>query len=63
MRTATPCTSGPAFGAVIAREDVIVAEGFNHVHAHNHSMALAEIVAIRKTCAVLGSPFLEGCTI
>jgi guanine deaminase len=54
--------SGPPFGAVIVRDGKIIAEGFNHVHAHNDPTAHAEIVAIREACRMSGSPFLAGCT-
>ena len=55
--------SGFPFGAVIVRGDSVVAEGFNHVFAHNDPTAHAEIVAIRLACERVGSPVLEGCTI
>ncbi len=53
----------PPFGAVIVRDGAVVAEGYNHVHAHNDPTAHAEIVAIRLACAAVGSPSLAGCTI
>ena len=55
--------TGFPFGAVIVRGDSIVAEGFNHVFAHNDPTAHAEIVAIRLACERIGSPVLVGCTI
>jgi tRNA(Arg) A34 adenosine deaminase TadA len=55
--------SGPPFGAVIVRDGEVVAEGFNHVHAHNDPTAHAEIVAIRQACSASESPFLDGCVI
>lgn len=55
--------SGPPFGAVIARDGKLIAEGFNCVHVNNDPTAHAEIVAIRNACAALGTPFLEECII
>ncbi|BBF72570.1 nucleoside deaminase [Sphingobium indicum] len=55
--------SGPPFGAVIVRGGGIVAEGLNCVHANHDPTAHAEIVAIRKACERLSSPFLEDCVI
>lgn len=55
--------SGPPFGAVIVRGGRIVAEGLNSVHANHDPTAHAEIVAIRKACQSLSSPFLEDCII
>ncbi|SFK51289.1 nucleoside deaminase [Methylocapsa palsarum] len=55
--------SGPPFGAVIASNGKVIAEGFNCVHADNDPTAHAEIVAIRNACAAMSSPFLDGCAI
>lgn len=55
--------SGPPFGAVIVRGGRIVAEGLNCVHANHDPTAHAEIVAIRKACQSLSSPFLEDCVV
>jgi tRNA(Arg) A34 adenosine deaminase TadA len=55
-------TGGP-FGAVIVRDDKIIAEGSNHVVPSNDPTAHAEIVAIRNACRQLGSFELKGCTV
>lgn len=55
--------SGPPFGAVVARDGKLIAEGFNCVHASNDPTAHAEVVAIRNACAALGTPFLDDCII
>ncbi len=54
---------GGPFGAVIVRDDRIVAEGFNRVTSSMDPTAHAEIVAIRAACAVLGDYQLTDCEI
>ena len=51
-------TGGP-FGAVIVRNGAIIAEGWNEVTSKAH----AEIVAIRRACALLGVFNLPDCDI
>jgi tRNA(Arg) A34 adenosine deaminase TadA len=46
--------SGGPFGAVIVRNDTIIAEGWNEVTSSNDPTAHAEIVAIRRACTLLG---------
>lgn len=53
---------GP-FGAVIARGANIVSEGCNSVVIDCDPTAHAEIVAIRRACAALGTHTLAGCSI
>jgi guanine deaminase len=52
---------GGPFGAVIARDGEIVAEGFNQVTSNHDPTAHAEVVAIREACRKLGSFSLQGC--
>jgi tRNA(Arg) A34 adenosine deaminase TadA len=54
---------GGPFGAVIARDGVAVAEGFNQVTSSNDPTAHAEVVAIRRACQALGRFDLSGCEI
>jgi tRNA(Arg) A34 adenosine deaminase TadA len=54
---------GGPFGAVIVKDDVIVAEGFNQVTSTNDPTAHAEVVAIRLACQALGTFDLIGCEI
>jgi tRNA(Arg) A34 adenosine deaminase TadA len=54
---------GGPFGAVIARGDTIIAEGFNKVTSSNDPTAHAEVTAIRLACEALGTFNLKGCEI
>ena len=54
---------GGPFGAVIARDCEIIAEGSNCVTSANDPTAHAEVVAIREACQKLGTFDLSGCTI
>lgn len=55
-------TGGP-FGAVIVKDNQIIAEGVNLVTAINDPTAHAEINAIRTACLSLKSFQLDGCII
>jgi len=54
---------GGPFGAVIVRQQQVVAEGANRVTLTNDPTAHAEIVAIREACRSLGRFQLDGCAI
>lgn len=54
---------GGPFGAVIVRNEEIVAAGANLVTLTNDPTAHGEIVAIRNACTALGSFQLHGCQI
>lgn len=55
--------SGGPFGAVIVRDDEIIAEGNNQVTSKNDPTMHAEIVAIRNACKKLETFDLSGCKI
>lgn len=55
--------AGGPFGAVIVKDNKIIAEGFNRVTSTNDPTAHAEMVAIRKACKKLGSFQLDDCII
>jgi tRNA(Arg) A34 adenosine deaminase TadA len=52
---------GGPFGAVIARDGEIIAEGHNQVTSNLDPTAHAEVVAIREACRRLGVFSLQGC--
>jgi guanine deaminase len=52
---------GGPFGAVIAKDGRVIAEGANRVTVSNDPTAHAEIVAIREACRVLKGFELIGC--
>lgn len=56
-------SGGGPFGAVIARDGVIIAEASNSVTRDADPTAHAEVNAIRAACARLRSFSLEGCEI
>ena len=55
--------SGGPFGAVIARNGEVVAEGWNQVTSSADPTAHAEVVAIRRACEALGTFELRDCEI
>lgn len=57
------CNCGGPFGAVVVKNNKIIAEGCNSVTSTNDPTAHAEVVAIRKACTVLNSFQLDDCII
>jgi guanine deaminase len=62
-RTGFNCNDGGPFGAVISRDSVLIATAHNEVLKTNDPTAHAEILAIRKACALLESYDLSDCEI
>ena len=54
---------GGPFGAVIARNGNVIAEGANRVVRDKDPTAHAEICAIREACRLLDAHVLKGCEI
>ena len=52
---------GGPFGAVVVRDGQIIARGFNQVTSTNDPTCHAEVDAIRKACAALGTFQLPDC--
>lgn len=52
---------GGPFGAVVTKDDSLVAEGVNQVTLTNDPTAHAEVLAVRRACQKLGLFELKGC--
>ena len=52
--------AGGPFGAVIVRDGMVLAEGWNQVTTRMDPTAHAEVVAIREACAAVGAFDLRG---
>jgi guanine deaminase len=52
---------GGPFGALVVKDNVVIATGANQVTRTNDPTAHAEVVAIREACRVLGDFQLTGC--
>jgi len=69
MKRAIKCScenvkrGGGPFGAVIVKDNKIIAEGTNQVTINNDPTAHAEVVAIRNAAAYLNDFNLSGCEI
>jgi guanine deaminase len=55
--------AGGPFGAIIVKDERIVAQGWNRVTSANDPTAHAEVTAIRNACEMLGTFSLAGCEI
>jgi tRNA(adenine34) deaminase len=50
-------------GAVIVKDDCVIAHGYNRVEAEGRATAHAEIIAIDRASKKLGDWRLDGCTV
>lgn len=55
--------AGGPFGAIVARDGVVIGRGWNQVTSTNDPTAHAEIVAIRNACDESKSFHLHGCVL
>jgi tRNA(Arg) A34 adenosine deaminase TadA len=55
--------TGGVFGAVIVKDNKIIAEGYNQVIKQNDPTWHGEMQAIREACKKLKSPHLKGCVL
>ena len=55
------CARGGPFGALVAKQGKVIAEGANSVTTTNDPTAHAEVVAIRAACKALGNFQLTDC--
>ena len=55
--------SGGPFGAVIVKDNQVIAEGFNQVTSTPDPTAHAEVTAIREAARELNNPWLDDCTL
>jgi len=63
LASASISDGGGPFGAVIVKDDKIIAEASNRVVTTNDPTAHAEILAIRQASALLHTHDLNGCTL
>jgi len=54
---------GTRYGALVVRDGIVIAEGWNRVLARGDATAHAEVEAIREAARVLGTRDLSGCTL
>ncbi|MXQ10523.1 nucleoside deaminase [Microvirga makkahensis] len=54
---------GRPFGAVLVKDDIVIATGVNEIHTTQDPTTHAELQAIRAASRALGSPRLDGCVI
>ena len=59
---AASCGEVPV-GAVLTRQDKVIAEAHNEVESQGQVTHHAEILAIQRASETLGSKFLNGCTL
>jgi tRNA(Arg) A34 adenosine deaminase TadA len=63
LATANVASGGGPFGALVVHDGLIIATGVNQVTTSLDPTAHAEVVAIRRACAVLRNFRLDGCVL
>ena len=63
LATANIANGGGPFGAVIVRDNQVIATGVNRVTASSDPTAHAEVTAIRSACLALGTFELRDCVV
>lgn len=63
LAIANVAEGGGPFGAVVVKDGEVIATGENRVTRDNDPSAHAEVVAIRRAAATLGTFSLEGCVL
>ena len=54
---------GRPFGALVVKDEEVIATGVNEIGATGDPTAHAELSAIRKAAQALGAPRLDGCVV
>uniref|UniRef100_A0A0N4Z1Z1 CMP/dCMP-type deaminase domain-containing protein n=1 Tax=Parastrongyloides trichosuri TaxID=131310 RepID=A0A0N4Z1Z1_PARTI len=62
-KTGVDANHGGPFGAIVVKDNEIIATGHNMVLVNNDPTCHAEVTAIRNACKVMNNFSLKGCTL